>query len=227
MAAVQREPLVPGRPMGFTVLRVPFFLEPEYSESEEFEETNRVRLVRKWGGRAGWKAQKRAHALKERGREVGIKHFDLDRIASSTVASHRLVQWVTKTLGVNRAERMYADLNSRHFEAGQKLNDREMLVDVAAAAGADRAEARRFLDSDDGLAEIRAANRKLRELGISGIPTLILGGKYQLASGALGSETLVQAFRQIEEEGGATGSMFAEALEIPEQVLEETIQLAA
>ena len=133
------------------------------------------------------------------------------------------MQWVTKTLGVNRAERMYADLNSRHFEAGQKLNDREMQVDVAAAAGADRAEARRFLDSDDGLAEIRAANRKLRKLGVSGILTLILSGKYQLASGALGSETLVQAFRRIEEEGGATGSMFAEAIDIPEQVLEETI----
>ena len=46
---------------------MPFFLEPEYSESEEFEETNRVWLVRKWGGSAGWEAQKRAHALKERG----------------------------------------------------------------------------------------------------------------------------------------------------------------
>ena len=98
-----------------------------------------------------------------------------------------------------------------------------MLVDVAAAAGADRTEAHRFLASGDGLAEIRAANRKLRELGVSGIPMLILGGKYQLASGALGSGTLVHAFRRIEEQGGATGSMFAEALEIPEQVLEETI----
>ena len=62
MAAVQREPLVPGRPMGFTVLRVPFFLEPEYSESEEFEKTNRVRLVRNWGGRAGCAAGRRRSA---------------------------------------------------------------------------------------------------------------------------------------------------------------------
>lgn len=65
-----------------------------------------MRLVRKWGGTAGWEDQKRRHALKERGREVGIEHFNLDRIASSTVASHRLVQWVTKTLGINAAENM-------------------------------------------------------------------------------------------------------------------------
>lgn len=135
MAEVQREPLVPGAPMGFTVLRVPFFLEPDYSTGEEFEETNRVRLIRKWGGKAGWEEQKRRHGLKERGREVGIQHFNLDRIASSTVASHRLVQWVTKTLGVNKAEQMYADLNSRHFEDGQKLNDKAMLTEVAANVG--------------------------------------------------------------------------------------------
>ena len=178
--------------MAFTVLRVPFFLEPDYSTGEEFEETNRVRLIRKWGGQAGWEEQKRRHGLKERGREVGIQHFNLDRIASSTVASHRLVQWVTKTLGVNKAEEMYAELNSRHFEDGQKLNDKGMLTSVAANVGADPDEARRFLDSDQGLSEIRAAQRQLRDLGVSGIPTLILGGKWQLPSGAIGSEMLVQ-----------------------------------
>ena len=99
MAAVQREPLVHGAPMGFTVLRVPFFLEPDYSTNEEFEETNRTRLVRKWGGPAGWARQKASHGLKERGQEVGIEKFNLDRIASNTLASHRLVQWVTRTKG--------------------------------------------------------------------------------------------------------------------------------
>ena len=119
--------------MGFTVLRVPFFLEPDYPEGAEFEETNRVRLLRKWGGKAGWEAQKERHNLKGRGREVGIEHFNLDRVASNTMASHRLVQWVTKTLGVNAAENMYNDLNQKHFEKGVKLNDREMLVEAAVA----------------------------------------------------------------------------------------------
>ena len=40
--------------MQFSVLRVPFFLEPDYDTDERFEETNRERLIRKWGGEAGW-----------------------------------------------------------------------------------------------------------------------------------------------------------------------------
>lgn len=225
MAEVQRSPLKAGQPMDFTVVRVPFFLEPDYPEGEEFEETNRVRLLRKWGGQAGWDRQKKMHGLKERGQAVGIEHFNLDRVASNTMASHRLVQWITKTLGVNKAEALYADLNSRHFEQGTKLNDREMLVEAAEAVGADAAEARRFLASGEGLREIGAAQAKLAQMGISGIPTLILGGLYQLQSGAVGSDTLVQAFRRLEEEGGATGSLFAEALEIPEHVMSEAIVL--
>ena len=120
MRAVQEAPSG-DTPMGFTVLRVPFFLEPDYPEGAEFEETNRVRLLRKWGGKAGWEAQKERHNLKGRGREVGIEHFNLDRVASNTMASHRLVQWVTKTLGVNAAENMYSDLNQKHFEGGVNL----------------------------------------------------------------------------------------------------------
>jgi hypothetical protein len=37
---------------------------------------------------------------------------------------------------------------------------------------------------------------------------------------------ICRAFRTIEEQGGATGCMFAEALDIPAHVLEETIQLS-
>ena len=81
------------------------------------------------------------------------------------------------------------------------------------------------MDSNEGLSEIRAAQRKLRDLGVSGIPTLILGGKWQMPSGAIGSEMLVEAFRTIEAQGGATGSMFAAELGIPEHVLQETVEL--
>ena len=42
------------------------------------------------------------------------------RQASNTMRSHRLVQWITKTVGVNAAEAVYAELNKRHFELGQR-----------------------------------------------------------------------------------------------------------
>jgi len=227
MKEVAANPMDASRPMAFNLLRVPFFLEPDYPTSEEFEETNRVRLVRKWGGEAGWKAQKNRHGLKERGQQVGIEKFNLDRVASNTLASHRVVQWVTRTLGTNKAEQLYADLNKRHFVDGNKLNDREMLIEAAAKVGAAAEATAHVIDSGEGGVEIQAAQGRLRELGVSGIPTLIFGGMYQMPSGALGSRQLVEAFRQIEGEGGAPGALFAEELNIPEHVLQEELDLEA
>ena len=214
-----------GEGMGFTLLRVPFFLEPDYPTDPSFEETNRVRLVRKWGGKEGWERQKANHGLKERGQEVGIEHFNLDRIASNTLASHRVVQWITRTKGINEAEQLYNSLNKCHFEDGKKLNDEEMLVQAAASVGADPEETRRVIQTGEGSAQIQAAQEQLRTLGVSGIPTLILGGKYMMPSGAIGAEHLVDAFRQLEVQGGATGSMFAEPLGIPDEIMEQTLTL--
>eukprot|EP00967_Tisochrysis_lutea_P098357 scaffold145164_cov32-Tisochrysis_lutea.AAC.4 len=149
-----------------------------------------------------------------------------------------MVQWVTRTLGINAAESMYADLNMRHFEAGQKLNDVDMLVKAAEKVGAqlclmcvacapqpqgNPATGRSLPQGKD---EIEAAQRRLASLGISGIPTLILGGKWQLPSGALGASTLVEVFRKIEQEGGAPGPpLFAGDLNLPANVVEETLEL--
>jgi len=215
----------PARPMAFNLLRVPFFLEPDYPTSPEFEETNRVRLIRKWGGKEGWEAQKDRHRLKERGQEVGIERFNLDRVASNTLASHRVVQWITRTLGTNAAETLYASLNQRHFVEGEKLNNTEMLVEAALLVGAEPEATRAFLASDEGHAEIQRAQHRLRQLGVSGIPTLILGGKWQMPSGAIGAEQLVEAFRMVEEQGGAPDALFAEDLAFPPHVVDEALDL--
>jgi len=216
-----------AEPLAFTVLRVPFFLEPDYSPDEDFSETNRKRLVRKWGGEAGFEAQKSQHRLKERGHEVGIQHFNLDRLASSTLASHRLVQWVTKVHGVNVAEALYAELNFRHFEKGQKLNDRAMLAEAAASFGVDHSAAAAFLASDEGEAEIRAAQKLLVSLGIHSIPTFVIGGE-RAVSGAVHQRELVEMFRAIEARGGgASKALFAAALGFSEETLAQSLGAAS
>ena len=109
---VLASPLHPERQtVKFSVLRVPFFLEPHYEESKPFIETNRERLVKKWGGPAGWERQKQAHDLKGRGEEAGIPYFNLDRLTSNTMASHRLIQHVGKRFGLDASEALYDRLN--------------------------------------------------------------------------------------------------------------------
>jgi len=208
-------------PLGFTVLRVPFFLEPDYPKTEDFEESNHDRLVRKWGGKAEFEAQKDRHGLKQRGLEVGIPKFKLDRVASNTFASHRLVQWVTKTHGINKAEQLYNELNFRHFEEGQKLNNRVMLCEAASKVGLDPKKVEEFLESSAGTEQIVAAQRMLQKMNIHSIPTFLIGGNF-VTSGAAHTRELINIFRKIESSGaGAPASVFAEALGIPDNVMEE------
>ena len=46
-------------------------------------ETNRQRLLNKWGGNEGWQRQKKNHDLKGRGIAAGIPHFNLDRLTGN------------------------------------------------------------------------------------------------------------------------------------------------
>ena len=61
MQHVLSNPLNTGSELSFSVLRVPFLLEPDYDESKPYIESNRDRLVKKWGGKQGWERQKRNH----------------------------------------------------------------------------------------------------------------------------------------------------------------------
>ena len=50
-------------------------------------------------------------SLKGRGLAAGIPHFNLDRLASSSMASHRLIQHVGRRYGLNVSETLYDRLN--------------------------------------------------------------------------------------------------------------------
>ena len=180
MEEVTQNPMDEANPVSFAVLRIPFFLEPEYSRDETWSETNRKRLERKWGGKEAFDAQKKRHQLKERGREVGIQHFNLDRKASNTLKSHRLVQWVTKNYGCAKSEALYDVLNVEHFVNGKKLNDAKMLLECAKKISdgvIDLEKAEKFLASDEGEKEIVLAKKALDRLGIHSIPNFVIGGK--------------------------------------------------
>lgn len=221
MDRVRHAPLVAGRPLSFACVRVPFFLEPDYPESESFAISNRLRLERKWGGQEQWLEQKQRHRLKERALEAGItERIDLDRLASNTLKSHRLVQWVSRTRGLAASERLYDALNVLHFVDGRKLNDTAMLAAAAAAhAGIDEATALAFLDSDDGREQIEAALAVARRFGINSIPKFVVDGEV-IIDGAAHADEHVRCFREIERRGFTNGrTLFADALGISPEIL--------
>lgn len=217
------------RKLTFSVIRVPFFLEPNYDEDLPFIESNRERLLKKWGGHQGWERQKLHHNLKGRGQEAGIPHFNLDRLASNSMASHRLIQHIGKRYGLQVSEGLYDKLNVYYFVDGHALNDKPRLAEVAAEEitrlrGCDpmsKEEILDFLESDQGRAEIESALAALAQLGIHGIPKFIVGGSY-IVDGAAHSDVFVKLFRQIEEEGNELGKpVFADILGIEPQLVQQ------
>jgi predicted DsbA family dithiol-disulfide isomerase len=216
------------RPLAFSVLRIPFFLEPAYDESQPFIETNRERLIQKWGGHEGWEVQKQRHDLKGRGLEAGIPHFNLDRLAANTMASHRLIQYIGKTYGLAISEAIYDLLNQYYFVDGHSLNDKPRLAKVVAARMQELMENKEapseanllgFLNGDEGREQILHALHALNQLGIHSIPKFIIEGR-TVVDGAARSDTFVEIFREIEARGTVQGTaMFNDVLGVSDEII--------
>lgn len=218
------------RPLAFSVIRVPYFLEPDFDETLPYVESNRQRLLKKWGGTAGWEEQKNRHDLKGRGEEAGIPYFNLDRLASNTMASHRLIQYIGKAYGLNASEAIYDLLNVYYFVDGHALNDRPKLAHVVSEElnkVLDEVDTvptpddiLDFLNGDEGRKEIEDALRTLQEFGVSGIPKFIIEGE-RMVDGAARSDVFVRIFREIEKRGRiAREPIFGNILGIPKEVIE-------
>lgn len=231
-AAIQtvlEKPLDKDRPLAFAVLRVPFFLEPDYDEKKPFIETNRERLLHKWGSQ--WQRQKQTHDLKGRGLQAGIPHFNLDRLASNTMASHRLIQYLGKKYGLDVSEAIYDVLNVYYFVDGHSLNDHPRLAQVVSDALSDLLQNRAgeapptpqqlldFLSSQQGRKEIKAAMTALQQLGIHSIPKFIIEGQ-TVVDGAALPDVFVEVFREIEMRGTiAGGPLFREILGLSTEIV--------
>jgi predicted DsbA family dithiol-disulfide isomerase len=220
------------RPLAFSVLRVPYFLEPDYDERKPHMHSNRKRLVKKWGGQQGWERQKNQHDLKGRGLEAGIPHFNLDRLAANSMASHRLIQYLGRTYGLDVSEAIYDVLNVYYFVDGHSLNDRPRLAQVVSQAleklwrndGTQRVPPTpevllEFLNGNEGRAEIEEAIATLYQMGVSGIPKFIIEGR-SLVDGAARPDVFVRLFREIEERGQvAGGAMFGDILGVSAETI--------
>lgn len=228
---VLNDPL-PGapKPMAFSILRIPYFLEPDYKEKEVFIETNRERLVKKWGGKRGWENQKHHHNLKGRGLDAGIPYFNLDRKTSNTMASHRLIQHLGKEYGLAVSEAVYDLLNVYYFVDGHSLNDKPRLAKVTCELldellPKDKAPSKKeilnFLNGTEGKEQILHALAALNQLGISGIPKFIIEGR-TVVDGAAQSETFVEIFREIEKRGSVhSGPIFNDVLEVSDETVQK------
>ena len=155
-------------------------------------------LNEKFGG------PERAATIYARIEEAGASEdiaFAFDKITRSpnTLDAHRLIRWAgIEGLQDAVVERLFA----LYFLEGANLTDPEVLVGAAADAGMDAEVTRRLLASDADLAETEAEVVRAQAMGVQGVPTFVLDGKYAV-SGAQPADVLGDAIRQVEAQRGA------------------------
>jgi predicted DsbA family dithiol-disulfide isomerase len=122
-------------------------------------------------------------------------HFAFDRIEVSpnTLDAHRLIRWSAES---GHQEAIVEALFRSYFLDGRNIGDRAVLADIAAEHGMDRDRvAARLASAEDREtveAEIAAAHR----IGVTGVPTFILGNRYGLV-GAQPAEEISRAISAL------------------------------
>src|SRR5690554_6625406 len=121
-----------------------------------------------------------SHArLTEMGAEAGITYrFDRMTRIPNTLDAHRLIRWAGAE-GVQTRAAMA--IFQRNFEAGEDISDAGVLTSIAAEIGMDAEVTGRLLAGDADRAEVQAEAEAAREMGVTGVPTFIIGGRYAVS----------------------------------------------
>jgi predicted DsbA family dithiol-disulfide isomerase len=179
----------------FAIRWRPFQLNPDMPEGGM---DHRAYYAAKFG-------EDRAQAIRERVTEVrgggagpppppGAR-IDFGRIGRSpnTLDAHRVLHWA-EAEGVQHA--LARILFRRYFAEGDDIGDRGVLASAAAEAGMDKAAVARLMEGGADRDAVRAEARAAAEMGVTGVPTFILGGRYAL-SGAQPQEVWVRLIAEI------------------------------
>ena len=129
-------------------------------------------------------------------RGEGIEmHWDR-AVAVNTLTAHRLLRFALAEYGAEVQRALAEKLFDAHFSAGGDVGDHALLTTLAASVGMDADRVRRYLDSDEGLAETRAEIEHARELGVRAVPTFVFDGQY-VVEGGQPAEVFADVLRQV------------------------------
>lgn len=125
--------------------------------------------------------------------------FAFEKIARTpnTFAAHRLI-WLGAREG--RQNAVVDSLFQGYFEEGADIGSIPALVQLAVRAGLNEEIVERYLQSDEGTAEVKAEEAAGRKLGIRGVPYFVVGGTYAI-SGAQPVDVFVSALKRVAADG--------------------------
>jgi predicted DsbA family dithiol-disulfide isomerase len=132
-------------------------------------------------------------SLAEAGVGLGIQ-FDFAKLSSlpDTREAHRLVRLAARD---ERQSEVADGLFGAFFEHGRDIADLEVLASVGAEAGLTHTTLEAFRNPSEGRDDVVAEERRLRGLGVTATPNLLINGRI-LVPGPADVSTYVQALDQ-------------------------------
>ena len=115
---------------------------------------------------------------------------------------HKLLGFALEEAGPQVQTALKLALFKAHFNQRRDLSDREVLLDIAASTGLHREAAKAALDDEMLEARVVAEERQAWDMNISGVPAMIVNGKFMIP-GAQAPETYVNALRRVAEKSRA------------------------
>ena len=155
-------------------------------------------LTQKYGSSAAQQAQVR-QSICERGAQVGFEfHPDGRGRIYNTFAAHRLLHWAAEAHPERQAALKMALLQACHRDR-LAMEDPEVLVAAAVAAGLDGDEARALLATDTYTDAVRERQQWYLQAGIQSVPAVVFNERH-LVSGAQSPEVYESVMRQLAAE---------------------------
>ncbi len=118
---------------------------------------------------------------------------------------HKLLTFALEQAGPKAQTALKLALFRAHFNERRNLSDQGVLLDIAASVGLHRAAAKAALDDPDIEARVLAEEAQAWDMNISGVPAMIVEGKF-LIPGAQAPEVYVNALRRVAEKTRAAAS---------------------
>jgi len=121
--------------------------------------------------------------------------FERIQVSPNTLDAHRLIRWAGRS-GVE--EQVVEALFRAYFLEGRDIGDHAVLADIAAAAGMEHERVAARLASEEDREAVQAEIATAQQMGVTGVPTFILLGRYALV-GAQPPTELARAFEAVAE----------------------------
>lgn len=138
------------------------------------------------------------NSVTARAKEVGLEYNFTDLRNANTFKAHRLAKWAEQQ---GKGTEFSEAVLKAYFIDSQKINDVEVLADLAEAVGLNREEAMAVAENADFTQDVQEDIQLAQQFGVRGVPFFVLNRKYAV-SGAQPKEVFEETLRKVAEEEG-------------------------